>query len=67
MPTDDDDRLLSTSDVGRRLGVGRERGRQIVNRDDFPDAKQQVGRTRLWRSSDVEKWVAENRPERADG
>jgi predicted DNA-binding transcriptional regulator AlpA len=66
MPTDDSARLLNTSAIAERLGVSREWVRRLADRDDFPDPIQQVGRMRLWRSSDVERWIAENRPEKAD-
>ncbi len=58
MPT----QLISTSDIGRRLGVSRERARQLINGEGFPEPVQEVGRTRLWDPADIERWIETNRP-----
>lgn len=63
--------LWSTSDIGRRLGLSRERARQLINTDGFPIHAQQTGRTRLWDPEVVERWITEHRPgdtkEKANG
>lgn len=55
--------LWSTSDIGNRIGVSRERARQLIAGPDFPDPVQATGRTRLWDPDDVEAWITEHRPE----
>ncbi len=55
-------RLWSTSDIARRLGVGRERARQLIASAAFPAPEHQTGRTRLWNPDLVERWIAEHRP-----
>jgi hypothetical protein len=59
-----DERLWSTGDVARRLGVSTERARQLSHRDDFPAHVQQARHIRLWRAADVEAWIGAHRPER---
>jgi predicted DNA-binding transcriptional regulator AlpA len=39
--------------------------RQLSHRGDFPPPVQQIGALRAWRSSDVEAWIKQNRPEKA--
>lgn len=55
-------RLWSTSDIARRLGVSRERARQLIASADFPAHEHETGRTRLWNPDLVERWIAEHRP-----
>ncbi len=57
--------LWTTSDVARRLGVSQERARQLANRPGFPAPSYRHGPSRFWLISDVERWIAEHRPDKA--
>lgn len=59
---DDEDVMLS-GDIAARLGVTRERARQLSHRADFPAPTKTIGTLRAWRSADVEAWIAEHRPD----
>lgn len=59
------EQLLTGADVARRLGVSRERVRQLAERDDFPAPLGRVGNYIVWRAGDVDAWISEHRPERA--
>lgn len=52
------DQLVSGADVARRLGVSRERVRQLAERDDFPEPLGKIGPAIVWRWADVEQWAA---------
>lgn len=53
----DDSELVSGADIGRRLGLSRERVRQLAERDTFPEALGRLGRARVWRWEEVERWA----------
>lgn len=53
--------LVTGADVARRLGVSRERVRQLAERDDFPDPLGRLGNYVVWRSADIEAWDIRNR------
>lgn len=53
------DDLVTGAEVGRRLGISRERVRQLAERDDFPASLGLLGRARVWRWADIERWQAE--------
>src|SRR5436309_3971175 len=50
--------LVSGAEIGRRLGVSRERVRQWASdpKHDFPESLGRVGGAKLWRWSDVLEW-----------
>lgn len=54
--------VLSLSDIARKLGVTRERVRQLAKEPGFPPHHMQVGRMRYWRPKDIDQWIAEHRP-----
>lgn len=59
--------LLHLAAIGRRLGLSRERARQIADSDPtFPEPAHRIGRMRLWNATDIETWITEHRPEHAD-
>jgi predicted DNA-binding transcriptional regulator AlpA len=49
--------LVSGADIARRLGVSRERIRQLAERDDFPEPLGKIGPAIVWRWADVEQWA----------
>lgn len=52
--------LVTGSEAARRMGVSRERLRQLARRDDFPKPLGVLGRATVWRDSQVEAWAAEH-------
>lgn len=52
------DDLVTPADIGRRLGISRQRVNQLAERDDFPPALGQVGNYTVWSWAAVEKWNA---------
>ena len=58
--------LVTASEIGRRLGVSRQRIAQLAAREDFPDPIGQLGKYTVFRWRDVERWNArtERRPGR---
>lgn len=53
------DELVTGAEIGRRLGVSRERVRQWASdaRYRFPTALGRIGRAVVWRWSDVAAWA----------
>jgi len=59
--------LMGAAEVARRLGVSPGRVHQIVAADPtFPKPRAVLSMGKVWRTADVERWVAERRPERAE-
>ena len=53
-----DQGYLRVSDIPPILGVTKQRVSQIVaEREDFPKPAKVIGRHRLWRRKDVERWL----------
>lgn len=53
--------LVSGAEIGRRLGVSRERVRQLTRREDFPRPLGQVGSAFVWRWDDIDAWRRRHR------
>jgi len=51
------DDLVTTAEAARRLGISRERVRQLAQKDDFPRALGRVGQAVVYRWSDVSEWA----------
>ena len=51
------DELVTGSEAVRRLGISRERVRQLAQRDDFPEPLGRVGASIVWRWAELEKWA----------
>lgn len=49
--------IVTGAEVGRRLGISRERVRQLAERDDFPEPIGRAGVAILWCWPDVEAWA----------
>lgn len=50
--------LLTATDVGRLLGVSRQRVSQLAATPGFPEPIGTLGRSRIWRRPDIERWAA---------
>lgn len=61
-----DIRLMGNGEIARRLGVVRQRVYQITNRKGFPDPIADLTMGQVWLTEDVERWIAEHRPELND-
>jgi prophage regulatory protein len=62
-------KLYTTGDIADRLGMSRQRALQIANdrRENFPDPFDTLpGNIQVWLIKDVERWIAEHRPELAE-
>jgi hypothetical protein len=51
------DELVTSADIGRRLGLSKQRAHQLAAMPAFPDPVGQVGRSAVWRWPDVEVWA----------
>jgi prophage regulatory protein len=49
--------LVGAAEIGRMLGVSRQRVQQLVNRDDFPEPEAVLEMGKVWKRSDVEEWA----------
>jgi predicted DNA-binding transcriptional regulator AlpA len=49
--------LVGAAEIGRLLGVSRQRVQQLVNRDDFPEPEAVLEMGKVWKRSDVEEWA----------
>jgi predicted DNA-binding transcriptional regulator AlpA len=52
--------LVGSAEIGRLLGVGRQRVQQLINSDGFPkpDVTLQMGK--VWKRADVEAWARDH-------
>jgi predicted DNA-binding transcriptional regulator AlpA len=51
--------MVRIADMPPILGVTRQRCHQLAQRADFPQPVKTLGRDRLWRRADVERWADE--------
>jgi hypothetical protein len=59
--------FIGLGDIGRMLGVTRQRARQLAEQyDDFPDPAIDLSGAPGWRIGDIEKWIAKH-PQRTPG
>ena len=58
--------LLTYKDVGRLLQLSRVKIWSMIRAGTFPEPMR-LGRSRRWRESDVNDWIAAMRPEDAPG
>lgn len=54
-------RLMGADEIGKRLGVGRSRVQQLINRKGFPDPFDELAMGKVWLTADVEAWIREHR------
>lgn len=55
-------RFMGAAEIGKRLGVGRNRVYQITRDRDFPAPYQTLTMGSIWAVDDVEAWIREHRP-----
>lgn len=49
--------FVTAAEIGRRLGVTRQRASQLGQREDFPPPIGKIGNYVVWRWTDVEPWA----------
>lgn len=59
-------RLYGTSEIADRLGVTRQRAHVITRQKGFPEPYEELIMGSVWLREDVERWIAEHRPEPAE-
>ncbi|EWM65925.1 MULTISPECIES: hypothetical protein [Micromonospora] len=58
--------LVGVSEIRAMLGnVSRQRASVIANQRNFPEPIAVLAMGKVWRKSDVEKWIREHRPDLA--
>lgn len=55
--------VMGAAEIAERLRVTRQRAYQITSRRDFPEPMAHLAMGQVWRTSDVERWISERRPE----
>jgi predicted DNA-binding transcriptional regulator AlpA len=60
-------RVMGAAEIAERLRVTRQRVYQITNRKGFPDPIAHLSMGQVWDTADVERWIAEHRPELDEG
>jgi prophage regulatory protein len=53
---------MGPDEIRERLNVSRQRAYILMGRKDFPDPWRELAMGKVWRSTDVEAWIAEKRP-----
>ncbi|MFG3715776.1 helix-turn-helix transcriptional regulator [Micromonospora sp. NPDC047730] len=56
------DHLYGPQEIADRLGVSRERVRQLTLRADWPAPYDRLAMGTVWRIADVEAWIRKHRP-----
>lgn len=60
--------LMGSAEIGRRLGgISRTRVYQLTQRRNFPAPYAELDMGNVWLADDVEAWIAEHRPDIAQG
>lgn len=49
--------LVGAAEIGRMLGVSRQRVQQLINRDDFPKPDVVLEMGKVWKRADVVAWA----------
>lgn len=67
MPTVKGMRLVGAHEIRAMLGgVSKQRAYQITSRPDFPRPIAELAQGKVWRASDVERWIRSHRPDLID-
>lgn len=53
----DVDHLVGAAEIGRMLGVSRQRVTQLTAREDFPEPEVVLAMGKVWRTEDVRRWA----------
>lgn len=49
--------LVSATEIGRMLGVSRQRAVQLSRVPGFPEPAAEIAAGRIWRRADIQKWA----------
>ncbi len=55
--------LMGAAEIGARLRLSKQRTYVIINRKGFPDPQATLAMGKVWLGADVERWIAEHRPD----
>lgn len=55
--------LMGAAEIGRLLGVSRQRVQQLVNTTGFPEPAAVLDMGKVWHTDDVRRWADEHRPD----
>jgi hypothetical protein len=59
--------LVGAAEIGRMLGVSRQRVQQLAGREDFPEPDVVLEMGKVWKRADIVKWARDRgRPVAAD-
>lgn len=53
--------LMGQAEIADRLGVSRQRVQQLIARPDWPKPFDTLAMGKVWRTEDIEAWIAEYR------
>lgn len=53
---------MGPDEIRERLSVSRQRAYILMGRRDFPEPWRELAMGKVWRSTDVEAWIADKRP-----
>jgi hypothetical protein len=59
-------RLMGTKEIQRRLCLSRQRIQQLAEQPDFPTPYAELAMGRIWLADDIEAWIRVHRPDQAD-
>jgi predicted DNA-binding transcriptional regulator AlpA len=67
MSESDAHELMGAAEIARRLGVSTGRVHQILVADrTFPKPRATLSMGKVWATADVERWIAEHRPDKGE-
>ena len=55
--------LMGQKEIADRLGVTRQRVQQLIARPDWPAPHEVLAMGKVWRTEDIEAWIAQHRPD----
>jgi prophage regulatory protein len=58
-------RIVGAAEIKDLVGVSRQRVYQLARRPDFPPPYAKLAQGQVWRTEDVEAWIAEHRKRQA--
>jgi prophage regulatory protein len=57
--------VMGAAEIGRLLGVSRQRVQQLVKTKDFPEPAAVLDMGKIWHAADVHDWIRRSRPAQA--
>lgn len=52
--------LVGSAEIGRMLGVSRQRVQQLINQPDFPKPEVALEMGKVWKREDVAEWARDH-------